>query len=233
MKGPEPGVKGLGCRLRRAVLGLWLGGAALLYPACDEPAPSAERQAVELAKKAPPPPRASTLPAGAVEIKLAWTRVGRTHQSFFGVSTFVDALSVGLTGLVRSPATLQIRYDEATAKGQIHLSAPAGALLVAPKRLGARVDLQPLSPVLEALAAYRAEVSGRYDLRILNFHTGIEAEGGGHRCVVGVPEVGAGDGRVVSPCVEFDGVVLCGEPSAEGVTFPVERAAELAACFGA
>lgn len=211
----------------RALVLWWLG--------CGEPARDlavdpgrAEAEAVAVAAPRPP---ADATPGAPVEVVLVWQGVGDLHRGFFSDPEAAGLLARGLSGAVTGPANVYVRYDGAAFSGQIRLQLRPGTLLLPVEGDGELVDLQALSPITRALAAYRSNVAGRFDLRVESFAVGIESVRGTHACVFGVAGDPPPDGSVVSPCAEVDGRRVCGEPGPAGVRFDPELAAVVRGCL--
>ncbi len=166
-----------------------------------------------------------------VQPELQWSGVGNLHKSFFADTAVIQQLSADLTGEVRSPAPIAVRYDSQAFTGQIHLLLDPGAL---PRPVGAQGDvirLQDLAPLTTALARYRSAVAARFDLRVESFSVAIESVRSGRACTFRVAGPPPPDGRLVSPCVHINGADRCGEPTPEGVRFAADAAADVRACL--
>ena len=164
-------------------------------------------------------------------LELQWTGIGPLHKGFFSDRAAVTRLSAGLAGEVRSPVPIAIRYDSTTFAGQLRLVLDPGALVRTVDHSRDRVRLQDLTVITQALAQYRSEVAGRFDFRLESFEVGIEAVRAGRSCVFRLAGPPPPDGRLVSPCVEINGSLHCGTPTAEGVRFSEAAAADVAACL--
>jgi len=166
-----------------------------------------------------------------VQPELQWSGVGNLHKSFFTDTDVIQQLSADLTGEVRSPAPIAVRYDSKAFMGQIHLLLDPGAL---PRPVGGSGDviqLQDLAPLTTALARYRSAVASRFDLRVESFSVAIESVRSGRACTFRVAGPPPPDGRLVSPCVRINGADRCGEPTPEGVRFAADAAADVRACL--
>jgi hypothetical protein len=166
-----------------------------------------------------------------VEIVFVWTGIGALHRSFFQDAAAFSALSRELGGLVVGPANIQIRHDNENFIGQIRLELREGTRLLPVRVDGDKVRLQDLAPITTALAHYRSAISGNYDMRVASFSIGIEATSGTSSCVFGVAGVPPPDGRILSPCVEINGIEECGTPSADGVSFSPSAAGHIRTCL--
>ena len=166
-----------------------------------------------------------------VQPELQWTGVGNLHKSFFSDTAVVQQLSADLTGAVRSPAPIAVRYDSKAFTGQIHLLLDPGALSVPVSGSGDVIQLQDLVPLTTALARYRSAVAARFDLRVESFSVAIESVRPGRACTFRVAGPPPPDGRLVSPCVRINGADRCGEPTPDGVRFTADAAADVRACL--
>ena len=166
-----------------------------------------------------------------VQPELKWEGVGNLHKSFFTDPAVIEQLSADLTGEIRSPAPIAIRYDSKGFVGQIRLQIDPGALQRPVRAVGDTVQLQDLAPLTAALARYRSAVAGRFDLRVESFHVGLESVRPGRACVFRVAGKPPPDGRLVSPCVEINGQERCGTPTPSGTRFSPDAAGDVRACL--
>ncbi|MCK6506181.1 hypothetical protein L6R53_22855 [Myxococcota bacterium] len=169
--------------------------------------------------------------AEPVQVVLIWEGIGPLHKGFFSDAQATTGLSVGLAGSVSAPANVYVRYDSATFAGSLRLQLRPDTLRLSVRHQGDVVALGDLAPITRALAAYRSDVAGRYDVRVESFAVGIESFRGADGCVFGVAGAPPPDGSVVSPCVVVGGQQRCGQPEAEGVRFPPEVARAVKACL--
>jgi hypothetical protein len=169
--------------------------------------------------------------AEPVQVVLVWEGIGPLHKGFFSDAQATTGLSVGLAGTVKAPANVYVRYDSATFVGSVRLQLRPDTLRLPVRHQGEVVALADLAPITQALAAYRSDVAGRYDVRVQSFSVGIESFRGADGCVFGVAGAPPPDGTVVSPCVVVGGQQRCGQPEAEGVRFPPEVARAIKACL--
>lgn len=169
--------------------------------------------------------------AEPVELVLVWQGIGNLHRSFFSNSDSTTALSAGLAGRVKGPANIYVRHDAEEFVGSIRLQLRPDTLLSDVGIAGNHVQLQDLSPITRALAAYRSHVASRTDFRIESFHVGIESFRGPKSCIFGVAGTPPPDGSLVDPCVELGGQEVCGVPEPEGVRFPADAVATIKRCL--
>ena len=160
-----------------------------------------------------------------------WDGISHLHQSFFADPNIVTPLSAALTGEVRGPANVYVRYDSTNFRGSVRLQLRPDTLVRKPRRTGDALLLQDLAPITVALARYRSDVASQKDLRIESFQVGIESFRGPRACVFEVAGRPPPDGRLVSPCVSLNGQERCGTPGPEGVRFTPDVAADIAACL--
>ncbi len=169
--------------------------------------------------------------APPVQPELKWQGIGNLHKSFFSTPDLVQQLSADLTGEVRSPAPVLIRYDSADFQGWIRYQLDPGALSRPVRVQGDVIALQDLAPITRGLARYRSAVSGRFDLRLESFKVEIESIRAGRACRFSLAGPPPPDGALISPCVDINGARQCGEPTPEGVRFPPDVAADIRACL--
>jgi hypothetical protein len=169
--------------------------------------------------------------AEPVQVVLVWEGISRLHQSFFSDTALTTQLSAELTGEVLSPANIYVRYNAEAFTGSIRLQLLPDSLERSVRRTGDTIVLQDLAPITTALAGYRSGVAGKKDFRIESFKIGVESVRGARGCIFGVAGSPPPDGRLVSPCVEVNGRLQCGEPGPDGVRFAPKVADDIAACL--
>jgi len=157
--------------------------------------------------------------------------VGDLYQSFFSHAGPITDLSTGLAGHANGPVNVHIRWDQEQFLGTIRLRILPGTLVAPPLGSGELVPLQKLAPMTTALASYRADVAGRFDVRVASFKVALESFSGARHCIFNIAGKPPPDGRVVSPCVMLNGQERCGTPEAEGVRFAPDVADDLRACL--
>lgn len=213
----------------------------VVEPSADEAIAQAEAQAEARAEAqaasqaselAPKPGEASVVPPGkAPEILLVWDNVGALYQSFFSHREPVTTLSTDLAGHANGPVNIRIRWDQEKFTGTIRLRVLPGTLVNPPLGSGSLVPLQQLAPMTTALATYRSDVAGRFDVRVASFKVAIESFSGARHCIFDVAGRPPPDGRLVSPCVQLNGKERCGTPEADGVRFSLDVADDIRACL--
>ena len=156
-----------------------------------------------------------------LEINLEWSNISPLHQTFFGDPATVDVLRAALRGHVSSPATIDVRWSNETIKGEVCHR------LQGPVPVSKPPDPQVLNPYTQALAAFRNHVGQNYDLRVLSFDVCIEAGD----CRFSILETADMDGRVLSPCVVFEGETECGTPTEKGVEFSSALSRRISVCL--
>lgn len=189
---------------------------------------AAEAQAVA---SATPAPKTSVAPGGSPDILLVWDNVGDLYQSFFAHTGPISDLSTGLAGHANGPVNVHIRWDQEEFVGTIRLRVLPGTLIEPSLGQGELVPLQELAPLTTALAAYRSDVAGRFDVRVASFKVALESFSGARHCVFDVAGKPPPDGRLVSPCVVLNGQKRCGSAEAEGVRFSAGVAEDIRACL--
>lgn len=202
-------------------------GPASAAPSTDTPAPQAAGSPQAEVGSA----GGARIDADPVQVVLVWDGISHLHQSFFADPDIVTSLSAGLTGEVRGPANVYVRYDATNFRGSVRLQVLPDTLVRKPRRTGDALLLQDLAPITVALARYRSDVASQKDLRIESFKVGIESFRGPRACIFEVAGRPPPDGRLVSPCVEINGKQQCGSPTPEGVRFPADVAADIATCL--
>jgi hypothetical protein len=227
-----------------------LTACTTLLTACTteptEPTVAEQRAAAEAAAEAlvtPEPgveadttaPGPSGVPSEPIEVVLVWEGIGSLHKGFFSNLEPYSELTADLTGHLKSPADLYIRYNSEEMLGHIRLRLAPDALTATPSAIssatGDRIDLQALAPITTALASYRSSVAARFDFRVESFRVGIESYRGPRICIFSLAGPPPPDGTLVSPCVEINGQQQCGEATPEGVTFSKEAADHIRACL--
>lgn len=191
----------------------------------------AERDAVAAQGGGVVPGGAQVQSAAPVQVVLVWQGISNLHKGFFSDPQATSDLSVGLAGTVDAPANVYVRYDSKDFTGSVRLQLRPDTLRLPVRHQGEVVALSDLAPVTRALAAYRNDIAGRYDLRLQSFTVGIESFRGADACVFGVAGTPPPDGSVVSPCVVVAGQQQCGQPEAEGVRFTPEVARAIRGCL--
>lgn len=183
-------------------------------------------------------PAAASAPAArpvrdgvAPQVLLVWDNVGDLYQSFFSKTEPVTRLAEDLAGYANGPVNVRIRWDQENFLGTIRLRVLPGTLIDPALGSGKVVPLQELSPLTTALATYRADVAGRFDVRVASFKIAVESFSGARHCVFPVLGTPPPDGRIVSPCVLLNGQERCGHTVPDGVEFPLEVAEDLRACL--
>lgn len=93
------------------------------------------------------------------------------------------------------------------------------------------IALQDLAPITTALATYRSTIAANFDFRVESFRVRLESYRGARVCQFSIAGVPPPDGRLVDPCVSINGQSVCGQPTEQGVQFPADTAASIAACL--
>ncbi|HCH64660.1 MAG TPA: hypothetical protein DFR83_17770, partial [Deltaproteobacteria bacterium] len=122
-------------------------------------------------------------------------------------------------------------WDQEAFAGTIRLRILPDTLVTPALGSGSQVPLQSLAPLTQALAAYRADVASRFDIRIASFDVALESFSGARHCVFPIAGKPPPDGRLLSPCVMLNGQERCGTPKPDGVAFAPDVAEDLRACL--
>ena len=191
----------------------------------------AERDAAAAQGGGVVPGGAQVQSAEPVQVVLVWQGISTLHKGFFSDPKATTALSVGLAGTVEAPANIYVRYDSTDFTGSVRLQLRPDTLRLPVRHQGEVVALSDLAPITRALAGYRNDIAGGYDLRLQSFTVGIESFRGADACVFGVAGTPPPDGSVVSPCVVVAGQQQCGQPEADGVRFTPEVARAIRGCL--
>jgi len=202
-------------------------------PSAEDAIAQAEAQAAAQATPpSPEPATATVVPSGeSPEVLLVWDNVGDLYRSFFSHRGPVTALSTDLAGHANGPVNIHVRWDQKQFLGTIRLRILPGTLVKPPLGSGAVVPLQQLAPMTTALATYRSDVAGRFDVRVASFKVSLESFSGARHCIFNVAGKPPPDGRLVSPCVQLNGQERCGTPQPDGVRFAPDVADDIRACL--
>lgn len=179
---------------------------------------------------APPPKGDAT--AELVPVEIVWEGIGPLYKGFFSDRDALTQLSRDLAPWLTDTVQLKVSYNSQDFVGGIRVLVPPGALVQLPRQTDGAVLLQDLAPITQALATYRDDLGGRYDVRIQSFHIGLDFYRGPVLCRIGVAGTPPPDGTLVSPCVEINGEEVCGTPGPSGVTFGADAQAKLDTCLG-
>jgi len=216
-------------------LALWVAGCGgpELPPEPPVDPVSARAEAEALARTVAPPAVApvATTPGEPAELVFSWHEVGPLYQGFFLDQVAVTQLATDWSGRLAGRANVHVYWDEANDIGRIRLQLLPGTLTNPVGGEGEVLRLQDLAPLTEPLARYRERLAGQFDVRIASFRVELESVRGARLCVVSIIGGHPPDGRVISPCVEFNGQEVCGRPEAAGVRFTADQAEDLRACL--
>ncbi len=167
--------------------------------------------------------------ASPVEVELAWSGVGGLHQSYFSDAKAVDGLRKALDeGLMGGAVVVEMVWDSEKHRGTIRAQVEPSSVRGGFKLETGGVALGRLVPVTRALARYRDDVAGRYDIRVLSFHLEVLMAG---QCEVRAAGDLPHDGHEVSPCVSVGTQEYCGTAVDGGVQFGADNGV-LQRCFG-
>lgn len=184
-------------------------------PAPGAPAPASGAEPSETPPSEAPSSEATPASSGAgaaVPIELMFHGVGPLHQGFFADRKAVASLGGDLGHCLADTAQLRVAYDTEERTGRIWLKVPPDALEPCLPRVGSGgVDLAPLQPVGEALAAYRDRVASSFDFRVSSFRIGTSFTRGPHRCTLWAAGQHPPDGTTWSPCIQTPRGEMCGD----------------------
>lgn len=172
----------------------------------------------------------------AVAVELQFQGVGGLFRGFFTEPELVAQLGVELGPCIEGGlAVVVITWSEETRIGTITVSAEPEMIRCKPGG-GSGLDMTPLEPIGRALANYRDAVSGRFDVRIASFRTGLKLISGMNHCAFWSGGQYPPDGSQWKRCADFAGNETCmpGDRH-DGVTtlrFGGEQGATARACFG-
>jgi len=168
-------------------------------------------------------------PVGPVEVGLSWSGIGGLHRSYFSDAQALEGLVIALgEGLQGGAVVVEIGWDQEQHRGTIQAQLEPSSLRGGLELPLGGVALGRLVPVTQALARYRDEVAGRYDIRVLSFH--LEVQLGGV-CEVRAVGEHPPDGNEVSPCVQAGAEEFCGTQVEGGVQFEPDNPL-IQRCFG-
>lgn len=205
---------------------------ASLAPESDAP------QVVPVANPAP----VSAVPVvvgnvDAVQLEMQFQGVSNLFRGFFLDQEVVSALAVELGACFSEQTVVLVAFDQEKHLGTITVQAEPHMLQCMAKRSGTGVDLSNLRPIGRALGNYRDGVSGKYDLRLASFHTGITLIKGMNHCQFWLGGQYPPDGSAWSRCPSISGNKTCttGDKNVGVQVIQFEDEASnntLAACLG-
>lgn len=180
------------------------------------PRPQAAPNRVVMPAPAPAPdaaPASSNVVVGnadAVAVELQFQGVGGLFQGFFADPAVVAKLGTELGPCIEGGlAVVVITWSEQTRIGTITVHAEPEMLRCKAVSAGPAVDLSPLEPIGRALAHYRDGVSGKYDVRIASFRTGLKVLEGMNHCAFWSGGQYPPDGSQWKRCVDLAGNPAC------------------------
>ncbi len=164
-------------------------------------------------------------------LELAWSGIGANAQGYFADSDALESLAEELRPRLAQAVVLRVHYDSATFVGNIRLQLAPGDL-VQPLATGEGwVAPGGLVPLTRALADYRDEVGGRFDIRLLSFGIGIDLLGV-QPCGVEVGGELPPDGSELATCLHLGGEQLCGQAQGQRLVFSAADWVKVGPCFG-
>lgn len=167
------------------------------------PAPPVEKPPpLEPAESGPP---VVVLPRGLSEL----------YEDFFADPDALDGLSKRLGNVLDDESvTVEVSWNEDKLHGVISLLVPdradVGEAVAKQVKAGGPVDPAPLQPLMASVGAWRAELGGKFDLRLLSFETRVVFwdQQSGSRCWMSGP-LNDPEGSSLADCF------VCAVPAAE------------------
>lgn len=148
----------------------------------------------------------------AVAVEMQFQGVGGLFQGFFTTPELVAKLGSDLGACVASErAVVLIRWFESERFGTITLEADPSDLACKASSAGSEIDVSGLAPLGQALANFRDGVSGRFDVRVASFRTGVRVLSGMNHCALWSGGQYPPDGTEWKPCVDIAGNSTCME----------------------
>ena len=144
-----------------------------------------------------------------VDIAVQFIGVGTLYRSFFLDPAQLQPLASALGACVKGRATLALSYDEPTRVGHVALVLPASHLTCRAAPAGEGIDITPMVPVLQALAAYRNGLGATKDMRLYSFRTALHVEDGFGAVTLWLEGQDPIDGTAVGRCLGLDGFERC------------------------
>ena len=133
----------------------------------------------------PPEPIVSLGELGAtqaIRVTPEWSSISSLYRGFFSDPEALTQLGSELGACISQGVSLLVAYDTVKRQGRMTLTVPSRALSCKPRLTERAFDLSPLTPVSRALAAYRDELSDKYDIRIASFQASVLLLGAGGTC---------------------------------------------------
>ncbi len=173
----------------------------------------------------------------AVPLTLQFRGVGPQYQNYFSTPEFVAELATALGPCQAEEAIVLITYDSENWIGTITLETAPRTFACAATLGQGGLDMTPMQPVGMALASYRDQVSGTFDIRIASFRVGVTLLRNTNLCTFWIGGQYPPDGTTWKRCPSFAGNEHCGAGTEdEGVTVLDFAAGDdrryAAACFG-
>jgi len=145
----------------------------------------------------------------AVAVTLQFRGVGPQYQNYFSQPELVGPLGTALGACLSDEAVVEITYDSEKWIGTITLQTSPGDFSCLAKATPGGLDLSPMGPVGVALATYRDQVSGTYDIRIASFRVGVTLLRNTQLCTFWIGGQYPPDGTLWSRCASFAGNERC------------------------
>ncbi len=207
----------------------------VLVLACSqETTPTSEPETpVTTQEVAPIAAELAVLPEGAepIQIEIVWDGIGALYKSFFTKQQPLTDLSKRLSPHLVPPAQLYISWNQDEMLGGIRLVVPPEGFRTPPTVSEGLLAVGQLAPITVALATYRDELSGLFDIRIQSFVVGIDRTQGPAQCRIGITGTPPPDGARIDPCLQLNGRKVCGAEGPGGIRFTGKDLAVVRRCF--
>ena len=154
----------------------------------DQPPHNAAREAQPRTESTHPAPKLS----------YEWTNVGPLHRGFIGDPERGQRLREQLNILETPEVTLSSSWSDHNASGSLRLRLYTPNVLSQDQNTHSRWAI--LGQVAQAMTDFRAQIGGRFDIRLLSFEIELETVQG---CVFNVLERTSSKTAVLSPCFEL------------------------------
>lgn len=166
-----------------------------------------------------------------IQVELIWDGIGPLYKGFFTAQEPLTELALRLASHVVPPAQLHVSWDQAEMLGGIRLVVPPGGFRHEPTVTDGVLAVDPLTPITVALAAYRDDVSARFDIRIQSFVVGLDRTKGPAQCRIGIAGTPPPDGADLDPCLTLNGQQACGAKGPGGLRFTGDALLVVRRCF--
>ena len=166
-----------------------------------------------------------------IAIELIWDGIGPLYKGFFAQQEPLTQLAQRLAPHVKPPAQLHISWNQEELLGGIRLEVPPGGFNSPPTVTQGVLSVHQLAPITVALAAYRDDLAGRFDIRLQSFVVGLDRTRGPAQCRLGITGTPPPDGSELDPCLLLNGRPECGVPGPGGLLFRGDALKVVRRCF--